>query len=210
MIEIEALTWLESLLTDNPARISHSRAVAEAMVGSARLINSLLEGSQPPLDEQIVRAAGLLHDIGYAAALSRTGFHPVDGYNFLYENKNLALAEIIVGHSSAAEEGNLKGFIIVTSNHIIAKLLTYWDTRIGPSGQRMAYEERLSEIESRYGSDHPVTIANLRSRCRVDGVIAQVEEVLTGHRIPTEEERFVDCLNCHLLPGLIRFRPSVV
>ncbi len=65
----------ESLLAETlPRRWAHSQGVAER----ARTIASILGK-----DADLMEAAAVLHDIGYAPDLAKTGFHPLDGARYL-------------------------------------------------------------------------------------------------------------------------------
>jgi HD superfamily phosphodiesterase len=75
-----------------------------------RMAHSLLSGVQasrvrttiPAADADLLVSAALLHDIGYAPALSQTGFHPVDGANFLVMlGAPTRLAALVAHHSES-------------------------------------------------------------------------------------------------------------
>ena len=48
--------------------------------GAGLLAGELVEAG---LVDEVVAAAAWLHDLGYAATISRTGFHPIDGAEYL-------------------------------------------------------------------------------------------------------------------------------
>ena len=65
----------ESLLAEPlPRRWKHSLGVADR----ARTIAPTLGA-----DAELLEAAAVLHDIGYAPDLAKTGFHPLDGARYL-------------------------------------------------------------------------------------------------------------------------------
>src|SRR3954447_15196698 len=85
----------------------------------ARRAHSLLAGRQalavletvPAADRDLLVSAALLHDIGYSPYLSKTGFHPLDGANYLLTlGAPERLAALVAHHSEsgflAAANGN--------------------------------------------------------------------------------------------------------
>src|SRR5437762_401881 len=60
-------------------------------------------------DHMILIAAAYLHDIGYAPALQKTGFHPLDGAYYLQEHDQERLASLVAYHSGAQFEAHLRG-----------------------------------------------------------------------------------------------------
>ncbi len=56
-------------------------------------------------------AAAYLHDIGYAPSLKKTGFHPLDGANYVLQALgNRLLASLVAYHSEAQFEAELRGY----------------------------------------------------------------------------------------------------
>ncbi len=66
-----ARMFAEELLDELPERLRHCRFVA---VRAAKLCPAVAASK-----EALLVAAAWLHDIGYATALRKTGFHPLDG-----------------------------------------------------------------------------------------------------------------------------------
>ena len=63
------------LLHGLPDRLAHSLQAARQ---ARRVVETV-----PTPDADLLEAAAVLHDIGYAHALRLTGFHPIDGATFL-------------------------------------------------------------------------------------------------------------------------------
>jgi putative nucleotidyltransferase with HDIG domain len=61
-------------------------------------------------DAQLLEAAAVLHDVGYAPDLARTGFHPLDGAYFLRSiEAPERLVHLVAHHSCAVREARLRG-----------------------------------------------------------------------------------------------------
>jgi putative nucleotidyltransferase with HDIG domain len=78
----------------------------QAVAAKARSLAAVLSAE----DADLLVAAALLHDVGYAASLHRLGFHAVDGARFLRGQDQGRLARRVAHHSRArfeAEEREL-------------------------------------------------------------------------------------------------------
>lgn len=158
-------------------RLQHILVIADRVRQSARDLAEM--GTVGGIDEVTAYCAALVHDIGYLEPLHRTGFHPVDGADYLRSNGCGRLADLIVGHSSSPEEAVLRNIAdVAPSDDPIAQLLSYWDMQVGPGGEVMAYEERLADILRRHGEHSIVGKANLTAAPRIRALIAQVDRWL--------------------------------
>ncbi len=145
-----------------PRRWAHVQGVA----ATARTLAPILGGNA-----DLLTAAALLHDIGYAPSLADTGFHPLDGARYLrdVEHADAMLCRLVAHHSCAiieAEERGLAGELareFKPAPRDLADALIYCDMTTGPDGQRMPIEQRLADIRARYGPEHLVTRALARS-----------------------------------------------
>ena len=133
-----------------------------------------------PNDRDLLVAAAWLHDIGYAASLKRTGFHPLDGGLYLRDHGwDEDLCALVAHHSGArfvpVERGfteQLDTFAFVESP--LTDGLTYADQTVGPGGKRMTVAYRINEAITRHGPDSP----NARARVdRVPYLLAVAERV---------------------------------
>src|SRR5438552_18730858 len=59
-------------------------------------------------DRPYLIAAAYLHDIGYAPSLNKTGFHPLDGANYLRSLGHERLASLVAHLSGARFEAQLR------------------------------------------------------------------------------------------------------
>lgn len=135
-------------------------------------------------ERELLVAAAFLHDIGYAPALVVTGFHPIDGARQLRDLGRERLAGLVAYHSGARWEAEARGLAeelgeFQDEGSAVTKLLTYCDMTTGPRGESFTLDERLAEIERRYGPEHVVT----RSLCDgarpwLESCVAWAEEAL--------------------------------
>lgn len=139
-----------------------------------------------PEDRQALVGAAWLHDIGYATALSDTGFHPLDGARHLRRIGFDPRVTALVAHHSCAEiEAELRGLGAELRSEfprertIVADALCVCDFTTGPDGEPLSVTERLYEIRARYGPGHVVTrfseIAEGDLRAAVDRVAARID-----------------------------------
>lgn len=132
-----------------PRRWAHVQAVA----AEARRITPALD------DGELLVAAAVLHDIGYAPTLATTKFHPLDGARFLQAQRMPArLCALVARHSCALKEAELRGCGADVAEFPdeetpVRDALWYCDMVTGPDGQRLTVDDRLTEIQSRYGPE---------------------------------------------------------
>ena len=106
-------------------------------------------------ERRLLVVAAWWHDLGYAPALRDTGAHQIDGARYLavqgYPDRLVAL---VAHHSAAiceAAERKLTAELEVwpREESAVADALWMADMTIGPRGEELAYDDRLSEILSR-------------------------------------------------------------
>jgi putative nucleotidyltransferase with HDIG domain len=133
-----------------PRRWVHVQAVAQRAQEAAAVVAA---------DEvELLVAAAVLHDIGYAPALVDTGFHPLDGARYL---RRLAapprLVNLVAQHSGAAHEARLYGLdselaAFADEGPTPVRDALWWaDQTTGPNGQRLTVHQRLADIARRHG-----------------------------------------------------------
>ncbi len=121
------------------------------------------------VSEAVVMAAWL-HDVGYADKVTNTGFHPLDGAEWL--RKQAApegVVALVAYHSAAQYEAEERGLAdelarFPEPDQDQLDVLTLIDMSTSPNGERVAVNERLAEILVRYPEEHPVHRAVSRSR----------------------------------------------
>jgi hypothetical protein len=119
-----------------------------------------------PAERDLLVAAALLHDVGYAPSLAVTGFHPLDGARWIRDHgPSERLARLVAHHSCAIYEARVRGL----DDILLAEFepeesstydaLVFCDMTTGPTGKAVSFEERIGEILERYGPDHEVSRA---------------------------------------------------
>jgi hypothetical protein len=143
----------ESLLAAPlPRRWKHSIGVAER----ARTIAPILEE-----DADLLEAAAVVHDIGYAPDLAKTGFHPLDGARYLRDNTNadVRVIRLVAHHSCAWMEAEARGLRDELESEFprehprLGDALCYCDMSTTPDGAPTNPVDRVNEIAGRYGPD---------------------------------------------------------
>jgi HD superfamily phosphodiesterase len=95
-LESWATAQAERLIGALGDRWTHVQAVADKARGLAAVLSAE--------DADLLVAAALVHDVGYAPSLNRLGFHAVDGAWFLHAQGHERLARLVAHHSGARFE----------------------------------------------------------------------------------------------------------
>ncbi|WP_017977028.1 HD domain-containing protein [Actinopolyspora halophila] len=144
----------DKLAESLPRRWSHVQGVAERARGLRPVSGD---------NADLLEAAAVLHDVGYAPDLATTGFHPLDGAVFLRElGAPDRLVHLVAHHSYAALEAELRGLSgeladFVDEIGVIRDALWYCDLNTTPDGTEVDARDRIAEIQQRYGPQHLVT-----------------------------------------------------
>lgn len=131
-----------------PRRWAHVQSVAAEAQRIAALAGE---------DADLLVAAALLHDVGYAPQIVRSGFHPLDGAYFLASlGAPRRLTSLIARHCCAALEAEMRGMAgqlaqFEDEASMTRDALWYCDMVTGPDGQRVRFADRVAEILDRYG-----------------------------------------------------------
>lgn len=133
-----------------------------------------------PADATCLIASAYLHDIGYAPALYRTGFHPLDGAYYVRDSGYIRLASLVAHHSKADFEARLRGLeetlnLFPRENSAVADALTYCDQTTSPTGNVVSPQERRTEVIARYGETHVVTQALRQAEPFLDRAIERTQ-----------------------------------
>ncbi|MEU0198488.1 MULTISPECIES: HD domain-containing protein [unclassified Streptomyces] len=143
----------ESLLSEPlPRRWKHCLGVAER----ARTIALVLDQ-----DADLLEAAAVLHDIGYAPDLAKTGFHPLDGARYLRDvaGADERVINLVAHHSCAWMEAEARGMREELESEFpresahLNDALCYCDMNTTPDGTSTNPIDRINEIAGRYGPD---------------------------------------------------------
>ncbi|MEU8132028.1 HD domain-containing protein [Streptodolium elevatio] len=142
----------DTLAEPLPRRWAHSQGVARR----AELLGPVLGK-----DAELLYAAAVLHDIGYAPALIATGFHPLDGARYLRDiaHADTRVTRLVAHHSCALVEAEERGLARDLADEFeieelsLVDALIYCDMTTTPDGEPTTADARIAEILSRYGND---------------------------------------------------------
>jgi putative nucleotidyltransferase with HDIG domain len=176
-LEPWAKAQAERLIAPLGDRWTHVQAVA----AKARSLAAFLSAE----DADLLVAAALLHDVGYAPSLNRLGFHAVDGAMFLRAQGHERLARLVAHHSGARFEAQERALVeelaaFAVEDGQVMDALTFADMTTGPAGQPMTLEERIEEVQRRYPPDDPVHRAIVRGRSELQAAIDRTRQRLDG------------------------------
>ena len=116
-------------------------------------------------DADLLEAAAWLHDIGYAPGLAFTDLHQLDSARYLRDTQHAAamLCRLVAHHSCAIVEADERGLADVLglefepAPYALSSVLTFCDMTTSPDGELVPVENRLAEIQDRYGRGHLVS-----------------------------------------------------
>ena len=157
-----------------PRRWAHVQGVA----AQARSLAPVLGA-----DADLLQAAAWLHDIGYAPGVATTGLHALDGARYLRDthHAHALLCRLVAHHSCAIIEAEERGLADVLglefepAPHALSSVLTYCDMTTSPDGELVPAEQRLAEIQQRYGPGHLVSRSMQRSTPMILRAVEQVQ-----------------------------------
>ncbi len=146
------------ILEEDPERVHHC---AEVAVRAQALVATV-----PPSAAETVVAAAWLHDIGYGSRLRDSGYHPLDGAQYLRrEGWPEAVCDLVAHHSGSRFvahvrrlDDRMRAFEFVEDP--VSDALTVADNTAGPGGTVMTVEERLRGKLKRHGPDSWTARAN--------------------------------------------------
>jgi hydroxymethylpyrimidine pyrophosphatase-like HAD family hydrolase/HD superfamily phosphodiesterase len=146
------LDVLESLFAQNMPRLAHMRdACAFACDLRASFGISDAQGA-------LLKRSALLHDIGYAPALRRFGYHPLDGALFLAErDEHPWIVEGVLRHSQADRKcgmvcGAAAEYALrpqLPDADWLVRAVTIADWRAAGVGSRVSFARRFQDIAQR-------------------------------------------------------------
>jgi hypothetical protein len=169
---MDVVTWAREeaerkLASELPRRWAHVQGVARRAAEAAPLFDS---------DEgQLLVGAAFVHDIGYSPELNTTGFHPLDGARYLRRiGAPDRLVNLVARHSSAYKEAQMRGLsndlaAFPDDESAVRDALWWADMTTTPDGDVTTIDQRIAEIQVRYGAEDVVA-----------SFIQQAESELTG------------------------------
>jgi hypothetical protein len=134
-----------------PQMVAHA-AVISSRAGEVAACLGLDDDHQ-----DLCAAVGLVHDIGKAAQVRKTGFHQLDGALYVEPTLGPRVAGLVAHHSGASTEAKMRGIELPypREESDVAVVLDYCDLTTLPSGRPISPEERRADIDVRHGADSP-------------------------------------------------------
>ncbi|MGI5457676.1 HD domain-containing protein [Streptomyces sp. CA-249302] len=180
-LSVWARDLAKSLLAEPlPRRWTHSQGVAAKAGVLAEILG---------VDAELLWAAAILHDIGYAPTLAVTGFHPLDGARYLRDHSaaDERLVRLVANHSCAVLEAEERGLreqledeFPLLDHPALVDALAYCDMTTTPDGEPTTVDARLAEILGRYGLDSIVGRFIRRAEPELCAAVHRVEAQLTA------------------------------
>jgi hypothetical protein len=143
-------------------------------------------------DPELLVAAAVLHDVGYSPDIAATGFHPLDGARALHKaTNNTRLVALVAHHSCAYREAELRGLSAELTEWIdeetpLRDALWWADMTTSPDGLAVRFDERIREIQERYGPQDLVTFFIRQAAPDLRGAVERTEARLRAAGISYE------------------------
>lgn len=168
----------QALLAALPRRVRHIAGVARTAAEVAPCLG---------LDRNLLVSSAWLHDIGYAPTVTGTGFHPLDGAQYLRaERVDARIVNLVAHHSHAVLEADERGLVetllgeFPKDESLPHDALSFCDMTTGPDGQRVDVRQRLAEIRDRYGPRDVVSRFIDRAEPHIIATVERVEAQLAA------------------------------
>lgn len=189
---VKSQRW-DGLIVAGTLEANGREVAAHIMQGHPRLLHlatvaaraEALSSTVPKPKVDALVASAWLHDIGYAPALRRTDFHPLDGALFLRrEGWPKAVCDLVAHHSGSrfvarilGLDAQLNEFEFVEDP--LSDVLTVADNTTALDGSMVGLTERLQEKSLRHGPDSPAARANPERDDYIRAAAARVRHRLT-------------------------------
>lgn len=137
------------LVRELPGRWAHSIGSLRAALHLAPILGERAE---------LLAAAAVLHDVGYAASAVDTGQHMIDGGRLLVRRGvDPVICSLVAWHTSSPWEARERGLSDALGEFLeperdLLDALIYADLTSAPDGQPVDAAPRLEEVLSRYGA----------------------------------------------------------
>ena len=174
----------QRVLVDLPQRWRHTIGVARRAEGLLGTLNS--DG-----DGEVLLTAAWLHDIGYAAVLRDTGFHPVDAARYLQaQGWPSRVVGLVANHSEALCVAQVRGLAdevvrFPRENSAVSDALVFADQTVGPNGRVTTVEHRMADMLQRHGPDSPNAVAHPQRAPLLLAAVHRVERRLAALEQPS-------------------------
>lgn len=167
------------LAPELPRRWAHCQGVAR----QAEYLTPILGD-----DAELLQAAAILHDVGYAPSLVVSGLHPLDGARYLrhHEHADERLVRLVAHHSCALCEARERGLADELTAEFdyerpeLVDALVYADMTTTATGERTTVHDRIADIHARYGPEHLVSRSISAATPELTDAVHRVEERLAA------------------------------
>lgn len=167
------------LAAELPRRWAHCQGVARRAEQLAPILDD---------DAELLQAAAILHDVGYAPDLVDTGLHPLDGARYLrhHEGADERLVRLVAHHSCALCEARERGLADELTAEFdyerpyLVDALIYADMTTTATGEPTTVGDRIADIHGRYGPDHLVSRSISAATPELAAAVQRVEERLAA------------------------------
>jgi len=169
------------LATILPQRWAHVTGVAKRASLAAKAFNEE--------DADVLKAAAILHDIGYAPPLVVTGFHALDGASYLRDQGvSKRLCSLVAHHSCAYREAALRGQSAALAEWgdegtALRDALWWADMTTTPDGSLTNVHDRIEEIQRRYGPEDLVAFFIRQAEADLVAAVRRTELLLSASGI---------------------------
>ncbi|WP_405543779.1 HD domain-containing protein [Streptomyces goshikiensis] len=176
---MQLATWAhdlaESLLAESlPKRWAHSKRVYSQALTLAPALGE---------DAELLAAAAIAHDVGYAQAAVDTKQHMIDGARYLRDvvGADPRLCSLVAFHTSSPWEASELGLTEALAEFGPAEpdlvdAITFCDLTSSPTGALVDPGERLAEVLERYGAEHVVYRAVSAARPELLAMVDRVKQ----------------------------------
>jgi putative nucleotidyltransferase with HDIG domain len=145
-------------------------------------------------DADLLVTAAILHDVGYAPAIRRTGFHALDGAQYLSATDTPdRVVNLVAHHSCAVLEADLRGLSAELAAFedegptVVRDALWWADMTTTPEGGVTTLVDRVAEIQQRYGPDDLVSCFIRWAWPELEAAVNRTEERLRAAGIDYEK-----------------------
>jgi predicted HD phosphohydrolase len=139
-------------------------------------------------DRRFLIAAAYLHDIGYAPALKKTGYHSIDGAYYLLSHNQQRLASLVAHHFEAHTVAQRLGLVseldkFPRERSAIADALDYCDITSDSTGKPVSFQERMNDIFQRYNDNHIIAHATRQAMPALQAAYKRTWQALYSHKL---------------------------
>ncbi|MEU4343104.1 HD domain-containing protein [Nocardia sp. NPDC023852] len=180
----DLVTWASQLAYDNLVGMSRRWQHVQGVAQHAQQAVGIVD------DFSLLLAAAWLHDIGYAPSIRRTGFHPVDGAEFLQrQGAPVRLCALVANHSCARIEARNRDIEIdwPDEQSVIRDALWWADITTTPTGETTDVRSRIAEVCERYGPDHVVSRSVTEAAPELIEAAERTEKLLQANGVTSSD-----------------------